>query len=46
LQEVWKRKKSNGLGGYKDFQFDEYEKIEVDVTNIDSAFTKKKIFKD
>ncbi len=45
LQEVWKRKKSNGLGGYKDFQFEEYEKIEVDVTNIDSAFTKKKIFK-
>ena len=46
LQEVWKHKKSNGLSQFKDYQFDEYEKIEVDVTNIDSAFTKKKIFKD
>lgn len=45
LQEVWKRKKSNGLAQFKDYQFNEYEKIEVDVTNIDSAFTKKKIFK-
>ncbi|AZI33549.1 DUF5686 family protein [Kaistella carnis] len=44
LQEVWKRKKSNGLSHFKDYQYEEYEKIELDLTNLDSAFTHKKIF--
>lgn len=44
LQEVWKRKKSNGLSQYKDYQYEEYEKLEVDIANIDSAFSKRKIF--
>lgn len=44
LQQVWKHKKRNGLAQFKDYQYDEYEKIEVDLVNIDSAFTKKKIF--
>ena len=44
LQEVWKRKKSNGLSQFQDYQFEEYEKVEVDVANIDSAFTQRKIF--
>ncbi len=44
LKEVWKRKKNNGLDKYKTYQFDEYEKIEFDLNNIDSAFMKKKIF--
>ena len=44
LQQVWAHKKSNGLAQFKDYQFDEYEKIEVDVNNLDSTFTKNKIF--
>lgn len=46
MQEVWKRKKSNGLSRFQDYQFEEYEKVEVDLTNIDSAFTQKKVFRD
>ena len=44
MQEVWKRKKTNGLANYKDYQFKEYEKIEIGLNNIDSAFMEKKIF--
>lgn len=44
LQQVWKHKKNNGLSHFQDYQFNEYEKIEVDVINIDSTFTQKKIF--
>ena len=44
MQEVWKRKKSNGLSQFQDYQFEEYEKVEVDLANIDSAFTPRKIF--
>jgi len=46
MQEVWKRKKTNGLANYSDYQFKEYEKIEIGLNNIDSAFMKKKIFND
>lgn len=44
LQEVWKYKKKNGLEKYKTYQYDEYEKIEFGLNNLDSTFTKKKIF--
>lgn len=44
LQEVWKRKKSNGLSQFKDYQYEEYEKIELDLANLDSTFTQRKIF--
>ena len=44
MQEVWKRKKTNGLANYNDYQFKEYEKIEIGMNNIDSAFMKKKLF--
>jgi len=46
MQEVWKRRKTNGLANYSDYQFKEYEKIEIGLNNIDSAFMKKKIFND
>ncbi|MCB4236074.1 hypothetical protein LDL59_16235 [Kaistella anthropi] len=42
MQEVWKRKKTNGLANYNDYQFKNYEKIEIGLNNIDSAFMKKK----
>lgn len=44
MQEVWKRKKTNGLANYRDYQYKEYEKIEIGLNNIDSAFMEKKIF--
>ena len=44
MQEVWKRKKTNGLANYDDYQFREYEKIELGLNNIDSTFRKRKIF--
>ena len=44
LQEVWKHKKSNGLSRFQDYQYEEYEKVEIDLANIDSAFTQRKIF--
>lgn len=44
MQEVWKRKRTNGLANYNDYQFKEYEKIEIGLNNIDSAFMQKKIF--
>ncbi len=44
MQEVWKRKRTNGLANYSDYQFKEYEKIEIGMNNIDSAFMKKKLF--
>lgn len=45
MQEVWKRKKSNGLKKFKSYKYKEYEKIEFDLANIDSAFMDKKLFK-
>lgn len=45
MQELWKRKRDNALSQYKDYQYDEYEKIEFALNNIDSTFMKKKIFK-
>lgn len=44
LQEVWKHKKTNILDKYQTYQYDEYEKIEFALNNIDSSFIKKKIF--
>ena len=44
MQEVWKRKKTNGLANYNDYQFKEYEKIEIGMNNIDSAFMQRKMF--
>lgn len=45
MQEVWKKKKSNGLLLHKDYQYKIYEKIDFRLDNIDSSFTKKKVFR-
>ncbi|MBW8358858.1 MAG: carboxypeptidase-like regulatory domain-containing protein [Weeksellaceae bacterium] len=45
MQEVWKRKRNNGLQKFKTYTFKEYEKIEFDIANIDSAFMDRKVFK-
>ncbi len=45
LRKIWERKKKNGLRQFNHYQYDKYEKIEFDLNSIDSAFIKKKIFK-
>lgn len=45
LREVWKRKKKNGLKLVPHYQYDEYEKLQFDISNIDSTFMKRKLFK-
>ena len=45
MQEVWKRKRNNGLDKFDTFSFREYEKIQFDMANIDSAFMNRKVFK-
>ncbi|MDC8105865.1 DUF5686 and carboxypeptidase regulatory-like domain-containing protein [Chryseobacterium sp. B21-037] len=44
MQEVWKRKRNNGLSKFDTYTYKEYEKIQFDANNLDSAFMKRKIF--
>jgi hypothetical protein len=44
MQKVWANKRKNGLDNFKTYQYKEYEKIQFDLSNIDSTFMKKKIF--
>lgn len=44
MQEVWKRKRNNGLEKFDTYTFKEYEKIQFDANNLDSAFMNRKIF--
>ncbi|MBT2621321.1 DUF5686 family protein [Chryseobacterium sp. ISL-6] len=44
MQEVWKRKRNNGLNKFDTYTYKEYEKIQFDANNLDSAFMKRKIF--
>jgi len=45
LKKIWKRKKKNGINQFKQYQFTKYQKIEFDLSSIDSSFQKKKLFK-
>ncbi len=45
LRELWKRRRTNGLTNFKNYQYREYEKIEFDLNNVDSTFISKKVFK-
>ncbi|WP_228376425.1 DUF5686 family protein [Chryseobacterium sp. JAH] len=44
MQEVWKRKRNNGLDKFNTYTYKEYEKIQFDANNLDSAFMNRKIF--
>lgn len=44
MQEVWKRKRNNGLEKFDTYTYKEYEKIQFDANNLDSAFMNRKIF--
>ena len=45
LKKIWKRKRLNGLKQFKQYQYNQYEKVEFDLNTIDSALIKSKLFK-
>ncbi len=45
LQKIWDRKRQNGLNQFKQYEYDQYEKVEFDLNSIDSALIKSKLFK-
>ena len=45
LRKIWAKKKDNGLEKFRQYRYDEYEKIEFDLNTIDSALMKSRIFK-
>ena len=46
MQEVWKRKKKNALDKWDSYSFEEYEKIQYNIANIDPNFLEGKLFED
>ena len=44
LKKIWERKRQNGLSQFKQYQYDQYEKVEFDLNTIDSALIKSKLF--
>lgn len=44
MQKVWARKRNNGLDKFDTYTYKEYEKIQFDANNLDSAFMNRKIF--
>ena len=45
LKKIWERKRSNGVKQFKQYEYDQYEKVEFDLNTIDSALIKSKLFK-
>ena len=46
LKELWARKRKNGLRSVPYYEYKEYEKLEFDLNNVDSAMMKSRLFKD
>jgi hypothetical protein len=45
LKKIWERKRFNGLKQFKQYEYDQYEKVEFDLNTIDSTLVKSKLFK-
>ena len=45
MKKVWEHKRRNGLGKFKQYNYDRYEKVEFDINTIDSALIKSNLFK-
>ncbi|ARV09375.1 hypothetical protein BTO05_06875 [Winogradskyella sp. PC-19] len=45
LKKIWERKRQNGLSQFKQYEYDQYEKVEFDLNTIDSALVKSKLFR-
>lgn len=44
LKKIWERKRKNGLKQFKQYEYDQYEKVEFDLNTIDSSLIKSKLF--
>jgi len=45
LKKIWERKRQNGLSQFKQYEYDQYEKVEFDLNTIDSTLIKSKLFR-
>jgi hypothetical protein len=45
LRKIWAKKRQNGLRLFRQYQYDEYEKIQFDLNTIDSALMASRVFK-
>ena len=45
LKKIWERKRQNGLNQFKQYEYDQYEKVEFDLNTIDSVLVKSKLFR-
>lgn len=45
LRKIWAKKKENGIRQYRQYEYDEYEKVEFDLNTIDSALMQSRLFK-
>ena len=45
LERIWERKRQNGLNQFKQYEYDQYEKVEFDLNTIDSSLIKSKLFR-
>ena len=45
LKKIWERKRQNGLNQFRQYEYDQYEKVEFDLNTIDSVLIKSKLFK-
>lgn len=45
LKKIWERKRQNGLNQFKQYEYDQYEKVEFDLNTIDSTLIKSKLFR-
>ena len=45
LRKIWAKKRVNGLRMFRHYTYDEYEKVEFDLSTIDSAVMQSRLFK-
>ncbi|MBT8245944.1 MAG: carboxypeptidase-like regulatory domain-containing protein [Winogradskyella sp.] len=45
LKKIWERKRQNGVKQFKQYEYDQYEKVEFDLNTIDSTLIKSKLFR-
>ena len=45
LKKIWERKRKNGIRQFKQYEYDQYEKVEFDINTIDSSLIKSKLFR-
>ena len=46
MKKIWENRRSNGVKLRDNYEYEKYEKVEYDLTHIDSQFMQKKLFKD